>query len=151
MKTKRHAKILELVSEHPIDTQEQLLLLLQQSGYNVTQATVSRDIRELRLVKTLGSDGQYRYATNAGGFNHEMSVKFHAIFTQSVQSVDYACNTVVVKCFTGMANAACAALDSMHWNGVVGTLAGDDTIFVLMRSEANAVEFVKALKKMLVR
>ena len=78
-----------------------------------------------------------------------MSFKFHAIFSESVNSVDYAMNTVVVKCYTGMANAACAALDSIHWRGVVGTLAGDDTIFILMRDEAGAEEFVEQLNRLI--
>lgn len=149
MKTKRHAKILDLISQHSIDTQEELLKWLHDSGFKVTQATVSRDIKELRLVKTLSGDGKYRYTTGVENKNDNISFKFHAIFKESVQTVDRAMNTVVVKCYTGMANAACATLDSMHWDGVVGTLAGDDTIFVLLRTEEAAAEFVEILKRLL--
>ena len=114
MKAKRHAKILELISAHEIDTQEELLRRLRGAGFDVTQATVSRDIKELRLIKTLSGDGRYRYATSAEELSSDMSFKFLSIFSESVKTVDYAGNIVVVKCYTGMANAACAALDSIH-------------------------------------
>ena len=146
MKTKRHAKILELISEHVIDTQEELLKWLKDSQFNVTQATVSRDIKELRLVKTLGADGRYRYTTGTHAKSADISSKFHSIFSDAVMAVDYAGNILSIKCHVGMANAACAALDSIHWNGIVGTLAGDDTIFVLMRTEEHAVELTNELK-----
>ena len=149
MKSKRHAKILELISKYTIETQEELLGMLNQEGFSVTQATVSRDIKELRLIKTQAPDGGYRYTTNAKNDMVDMSFKFHAIFAESVNSIDYAGNTIVIKCYHGMANAACAALDSIEWKGVVGTLAGDDTIFILMRDEASATEFVSQLKKLM--
>ena len=149
MKSKRHSKILELISNHSIDTQEELLRKLNDCGFRVTQATVSRDIKELRLIKTQSPDGGYHYTPGSQTNSVDMSFKFHAIFSESVNSVDYAMNTVVVKCYTGMANAACAALDSIHWRGVVGTLAGDDTIFILMRDEAGAEEFVEQLNRLI--
>ena len=149
MKSKRHGKILELITNHSIDTQEELLRKLNECGFRVTQATVSRDIKELRLIKTQSPDGGYHYTTGTPANGVDMSFKFHAIFSESVNSVDYAMNTVVVKCYTGMANAACAALDSIHWRGVVGTLAGDDTIFILMRDEAGAQEFVEQLNQLI--
>lgn len=149
MKSKRHSKILELITNHSIDTQEELLRKLNECGFRVTQATVSRDIKELRLIKTQSPDGGYHYTTGTHTNSVDMSFKFHAIFSESVNSVDYALNTVVVKCYTGMANAACAALDSIHWRGVVGTLAGDDTIFILMRDEAGAQEFVEQLNRLI--
>ena len=146
MKTKRHGKILELIQDHAIDTQEELQSWLRKEGFEVTQATVSRDIKELRLVKTLSPEGKYRYTLGKNNENN-LSSKFHMLFHGSVRSVDYACNIVVIKCMVGMAQAACAAMDSMHWNGVVGTLAGDDTIFVLTRSEEAAASLVTELKK----
>lgn len=149
MKVDRHSKIVELIGKYQIETQEELAEHLKRSGYHVTQATVSRDIKELRLVKVLAHNGKYRYSANMQQPKMDMSFKFHSIFSQSVQGVDYAGNMVSVKCFTGMANAACAALDSIHWNGVVGTLAGDDTIFVLMRTEERAAELVRELKNLL--
>lgn len=117
MKAKRHAKILELINSRPIDTQDELLGLLRESGFSVTQATVSRDIKELRLVKTLTPDGKYHYAAHADLPKSEMSNKFLLIFSESVKEIDSAGNMLVIKCFTGMANAVCAALDTLHWSG----------------------------------
>lgn len=148
MKTKRHSKILELISEKDIATQEDLLIYLREDGFDVTQATVSRDIKELRLVKTMVSDGKYRYSQAASDANADVSTKF-AVFNQSAKSVAYANNMVVIKCYTGMANAACAVLDAMNHEGVVGTLAGDDTIFVLMHDEKAAVALVENIKKLI--
>ena len=144
MKTKRHSKILELISEKDISTQEDLLVYLRESGFDVTQATVSRDIKELRLVKTMVSDGKYRYSPAASDNNSDVSTKF-AVFNQSAKSVDYANNMIVIKCYTGMANAACAVLDAMNHEGVVGTLAGDDTIFALCRTPENASQMKDAI------
>ena len=148
MKTKRHSKILELISEKDISTQEDLLVYLRESGFDVTQATVSRDIKELRLVKTMVSDGKYRYSPAASDSNADVSTKY-AVFNQSAKSVDYANNMIVIKCYTGMANAACAVLDAMNHEGVVGTLAGDDTIFVLCRNEELALELVHSVREMI--
>ncbi len=147
MKTKRHAKILELLSETPITTQEELLVLLRADGFNVTQATVSRDIKELKLVKSMGDNGSYRYAATMREKDLEIEYNFHNLFIKSVISIDYACNIVCAKCYTGMANAACAAFDSLDWQGVVGTIAGDDTIFILTRSEEIAAQLKKELSK----
>ena len=149
MKGTRQAEILQIISEQEVETQEQLLEELKKRGIFSTQATISRDIKELRLIKTQAPDGGYRYTTNAKNDMVDMSFKFHAIFAESVNSIDYAGNTIVIKCYHGMANAACAALDSIEWKGVVGTLAGDDTIFILMRDEASATEFVSQLKKLM--
>lgn len=148
MKTKRHAKILELISQKPINTQEELLKGLREFEFDVTQATVSRDIKELRLIKALDSDGKYRYATVQQDLMG-ISSKFHNIFSDSVLTVDYASNITVVKCLPGMAQAACATLDSMHWEGVVGTLAGDDTILIITRHEQNSIELATELKKLI--
>lgn len=149
MKAKRHAKILELIGNKHINTQEELQAELGKSGFQVTQATVSRDIKELRLIKSLSNDGSYHYTTHQKEKGSDLSFKFHAIFSESVRGVDYAQNLVVVKCYTGMANAACAALDSIHWEGVVGTIAGDDTILVVMRSEAAAEKMIEDLNKLI--
>jgi len=148
MKAKRHTKVLELISEFEIDTQEELLRRLMENGFKVTQATVSRDIKELRLIKVQAGDG-YKYSTNTSKDTVDMSFKFHAVFSESVTGIDYAENMVVIRCYVGMANAACAALDSIHWKGVVGTIAGDDTIFCVMRDRQNAVEFTEQLHKLL--
>ena len=147
MKSKRHAKILELIAEEEIETQEELLKKLCDSGFCVTQATVSRDIKELRLVKTLVSDNKYKYTTTAAAKNNEnIGFKFNTILKESVKEVDYAQNIVVVKCHTGMANAACAAIDLLHWQGSVGTIAGDDTILMIMRNEELASQAATKLR-----
>ncbi len=147
MKNDRHAKILELIENNPIGRQEELLEQLRMCGYNVTQATVSRDIRELHLVKAATGGGSYQYvASFQQDKQRHTPSRFEIIFKESVQSIDYANNIVLVKCFNGMANAACEMFDSMVWQGVVGTLSGDGTFMVLMRSEDAAVEMCTQLR-----
>ncbi len=148
MKTRRHAKILEIINNNSVETQEELQSLLREAGYNVTQATVSRDIKELRLIKTPDAAGGYHYSTARDGGEH-ISARFHSIFADSVVNVQYAQNIVVVHCLTGMAQAACAAMDSLHWKQVIGTLAGDDTFICVVTSERDAEDLVLELKKML--
>lgn len=148
MKNARHAKILELIQQHPIDRQEELLVQLRAHGYDVTQATVSRDIRELRLVKTATGEGGYRYIASAGAAKTAHTPnRFETIFRESVLRVDYAGHIVLVKCYTGMANAACEVFDAMVWNDVVGTLSGDDTFLVIMRTEEAAANICGELAK----
>ena len=149
MKSDRHAKILNIIREHPIETQDELLELLGRQGFNVTQATVSRDIKELRLVKTLGGDGKYRYSVSDSS-TEDIRTNFAQIFSSSVKSVDCAQNLVVVKTLSGMANAVCAGLDSTAKDSVVGTIAGDDTIFIACRTDEKArglTEELLALRK----
>ena len=147
MKSARHQAILDLIEQHPIDRQEDLLAHLREEGFDVTQATVSRDIRELQLVKTATADGRYRYvpASASGKVTHSPS-RFEMIFRESVLKVDYAGHMVLVKCFSGMANAACEVFDAKQWDNVVGTLSGDDTFFILMRSEDDAAAICKQLQ-----
>lgn len=147
MKTKRHAKILEIIRSQTVNTQEELLALLRQEGVSVTQATISRDIKELRLIKTLDAGGAYRYAA-AKTESDTMSGQFHTLFFDAVQSIDYAGNLVVVRCLPGMAQAVCASMDSMPWKNIVGTLAGEDTFICIMKSEDQAVGLVAELKKL---
>ena len=148
MKNARHAKILELIHQYSIDRQEELLRYLKQSGFDVTQATVSRDIRELRLVKAATGDGSYRYVPASGvGKSAHTPSRFETIFRESVLRVDYAGNIVLVKCYTGMANAACEVFDAMVWSDVVGTLSGDDTFLILMRTETSAAQLTKEVSK----
>lgn len=148
MKTRRHAKILEIINTNSVETQEDLQALLSQAGYHVTQATVSRDIKELRLIKTPSQHGGYHYTTAKSGAEH-ISAKFHSIFASSVVSVRYAQNIVVVQCLPGMAQAACAAMDSLHWDQVIGTLAGDDTFICVVTNQQDAEDLVLELKKMM--
>jgi transcriptional regulator of arginine metabolism len=148
MKSKRHEKILELIEQHDIETQEDLLQKLNYNGFTVTQATVSRDIRELKLIKVQSGNAGYKYSVNTANGRVDMSFKFHAVFSESVNSIDYAENIVVIHCYVGMASAACAALDSIRWQDVVGTIAGDDTIFCVMRDKSASVEFSQQLRKL---
>ena len=150
MKTRRHAKILELIKEYDIETQDELLRCLREGGFDVTQATVSRDIKELRLVKALSHTGKYKYSVG-GEASNDMSSKFYSLFADSVLSVESAMNMVVVKCMNGMAQAVCASMDAMHWQGFLGTLAGEDTIFIVCRSEAAAQETQEEFTKLMNR
>ncbi|MGN0501574.1 MAG: arginine repressor [Ruminococcus sp.] len=148
MKSRRHAKILDIISEYPIETQDELLARLRDEGYKATQATISRDIKDLRLVKTLGSDGKYRYVSAAKN-STDIRSNFSSLFASSVNSIDFAQNIVVIKTLSGMAQAVCAALDSNDYKAVVGTIAGDDTIFIACRSSQLAVNLTEELKKLI--
>lgn len=147
MKRARHKMILELIEKNPIDRQEELMRQLREHGFDVTQATVSRDIRELQLVKTAAGDGTYRYTAASVGKRVHTPSRFETIFRESVLKVDYAGHMVLVKCFTGMANAACEVFDARVWKDVVGTLSGDDTFFILMRSDEAAHNISEELKQ----
>lgn len=148
MKSRRHAKILDIIAEYPIETQDELLARLKDKGYKATQATISRDIKDLRLVKTLGSDGKYRYVS-ASKNSTDIRSNFSSLFASSVNSIDFAQNIVVIKTLSGMAQAVCAALDSNDYKAVVGTIAGDDTIFIACRSSQLAVNLTEELKKLI--
>lgn len=147
MKTRRHAKILEIIKEIDVETQEELLVHLKNAGFDVTQATVSRDIKELRLVKTLSRAGKYRYSTGNES-SGDISSKFYSLFSDSVTSVESAQNMVVLRTLSGMAQAVCAAMDSMSWQNFIGTLAGDDTIFIVCRNESAALETQEEFRKL---
>lgn len=149
MKRKRHVKILELIENYDIDTQESLQQKLLECGYNVTQATVSRDIKELKLVKILSSSGEYKYSVPPNMKEKNPLSMLISLFSESVIAIDYAMNMVVIKCHVGMANAVCAKLDSADFQNIVGTLAGDDTIFVVMRTENDAVRLVENLNNLI--
>ena len=148
MKKNRHEAILSLINRQDIGTQEELMLKLNELGYKVTQATVSRDIKQLKLIKTPVSNGVYKYS-GVSNENEDRSAKYYSILSHSVTSVNYAGNMVVVKCYAGMAQAACAAMDNLIIDMIVGTLAGDDTIFVLCKDEEAAGEFKEYMEKIL--
>ncbi len=147
MKAQRQKTLLEIITNEVVETQEELINALLARGFSVTQATVSRDINELKIVKRPVGEGKYRYAVNSDN-GVVLETKFKSIFRESVIGVDYAGNTVVIKCFTGMANAACAALDTMNFEGMVGSLAGDDTIFILMKDEDHCARFKESVEKL---
>ena len=144
MKRKRQAEILALISEFEMENQEMLRDKLRERGYDVTQATVSRDINELSLEKALSDNGVACYMRAASASKRQ----FSGIFGQSVTRVDCAGNIVCVKCRSGLANAVCAMFDTMNMDRVVGTISGDDTIFILARTENDAVKLAENLKKM---
>ena len=148
MKTRRQAVILDLINEYSIETQEELLARLKDKGYNVTQATVSRDIKELRLLKTLSSDGKYRYTSYVKNHDEARS-GFNGFINNSVVSVKPAQNIVVIKTLAGMANAICASIDSIGFKGIVGTIAGDDTIFIVCADKEQAEKLVFEIQKYL--
>ena len=145
MKVDRHSKIVELIGKYQIETQEELAEYLKKAGYHVTQATVSRDIKQLGLVKTATKNGGYRYAAAANeGAGNESKLK--NIMRETILSAENAENIVVIKTYSGMANAAAAAVDALSGDSVVGSIAGDDTIFIVVRSDEKAVEFTAFVK-----
>ena len=149
MKAHRQKKILSLISEKNIETQEQLLKELQASGYKSTQATVSRDIKELRIIKTLDGAGGYRYSVAMKNDQEHFDDRFRVIFRECVTKVDYAFNQIVIKTMPGLAAAAGANIDALHMPEVVGCLSGDDTTLVIMRDVDSAMEFCGEIRRML--
>ena len=141
MKSQRQAKILEIISTINVETQEQLLLELERAGVRSTQATISRDIKELRIVKELTSLGTYRYTTAAREVPSTFSGRLNTIFRECVTRYDYAQNIVVIHTMPGLAGAAASAIAAMNLSVVVGTLAGDDTVMVVMRDSNTAAQF----------
>lgn len=148
MKDKRHKKILELIDNFNIETQDDLLNMLKECGFNVTQATVSRDIKDLRLVKTIDNTGKYKYTLDV---NLSNGVTCNSLkgFSYSIKSIDSSGNMVVIKTLSGMAQAVCANIDSMDVNNMLGTIAGDDTIFILMRDQESLNKFIDETRKLL--
>lgn len=146
MKAQRQAKIVEIISNANVETQEQLLQALTDQGFNSTQATISRDIKELRIVKELTSLGTYRYCVPEKDAPPAISDRLNNIFRECVISVDYTENLVVIHTLPGMANAAASALDAMRSGAVLGTLAGDDTVVIVMREGHAAAAFSGEIK-----
>lgn len=148
MKNSRQAAILDLIENQIVETQEDICLLLQQRGYAVTQATVSRDIKELRLIKVLAPGGKYRYA-RLDNERESMGERQLRAFVELVLSVDFAQNLMVLKTLPGSAQAAAGALDAMMLVGLLGCVAGDDTIIAVMRDNQTAQDIVQRLQEML--
>ncbi|MBQ1589514.1 MAG: arginine repressor [Oscillospiraceae bacterium] len=149
MKSQRQTKILEIIAAKDIETQEQLLQELRNAGFRSTQATISRDIKELRILKDLTAMGTYRYTIGSKEASGAFSNRLNAIFKESVISYDYAQNLVVVKTLPTLAPAAGRAIDAMNMSVVVGTLAGDDTLLIIMRDVQAAIGFCIEIKKLL--
>ncbi len=148
MKNARQTAILSIIEQNDIETQEELAGKLREMGIVVTQATVSRDIKELRLLKVLSGTGGYKYAT-ADKAEHGLSERFVRMFKDSVLSINYACNIVVIKTLSGSANVAAEAIDSMHLPEILGTMAGDNTVLVIVQNEEEAEETVNRFRDML--
>lgn len=146
MKAGRHAKILELIRKYDVETQEELSDYLEKEGYQVTQATVSRDIRELKLTKVATKGGRQKYAALAENTD-DMIEKYHHVFQNGFVSMDMAQNILVVKTVPGMAMAVAAALDAMNWHEIVGSIAGDDTIMCAVRTKDDTVVLMERLRK----
>ncbi|MBQ1802586.1 arginine repressor [Lachnobacterium bovis] len=147
MKTKRQTKIIELIKKNDICTQEELSDFLIKEGYKVTQATVSRDIRELKLTKIQTVSGKQKYVAFSEK-NEGMLEKYHRVFRDGFVSMDLAQNILVIKTVSGMANAVCAAIDAMDFSEIVGSIAGDDTIMCAVRTTVDAEALIKKLRKL---
>ena len=148
MKNARQAAILSIIEQNDVETQEDLAKKLKDMGIVVTQATVSRDIKELRLLKVLSASGGYKYAT-ADKAEHGLSERFVRMFKDSVLSISFAGNIIVIKTLSGSANAAAEAIDSMRLPEILGTMAGDNTILAIVHSEAEAARTVASFQDML--
>lgn len=140
---------MEIISNRNVETQEQLLAALQQEGFRGTQATISRDIKELRIVKELTSLGTYRYTTSSTEISGSFSSRLNTIFRECVIGFDYAQNIIVIRTLPGLASAAGSAIDAMNLHAVVGSLAGDDTVMVIMRDNNAAAAFCGEIKNLL--
>ena len=149
MKNDRQAMILEIISQENIETQEQLLARLQERGVTSTQATISRDIKQMHLIKEPVGHGVYKYAVSGNRTKLNFAEKLRTIFRESITSIACAQNIVVIKTMPGLASAACSALDNMDITYMVGSLAGDDTAFLLMQDADSAAAFCEEIRAML--
>lgn len=147
MKIERQSKIIELITHNVIETQEELARMLVASGFEVTQATISRDIRDLKLTKATDEDGRQKYIVMPTK-EHHLNEKYIRIFRNGYNGLDRAQNIIVVRTLTGMAMAVAAAIDAMSFEEIVGSIAGDDTIFCAVRSEEDAVHLMERLNKL---
>ena len=148
MKVARQAKILELIVQDAVEPQQDLARLLRESGYSVTQATISRDIRELKLTKISSDGGRQRYAALAAT-DAETSERIIRVFRDAVVKLDYSQNIIVIKTLNGMGMAVGVAIDSMETNDILGSIAGDDTVFCVARTHSQAVEFMQKLNRII--
>ena len=150
MKYDRHALVLKIIEEKDIETQEELATELRDYGMDITQATVSRDIKELRLVKVMGKSGVYKYAAMERP-DSDMSERLFRVFSESVISTEHANNLIVIRTIVAGAQAAASAIDSMNWPEVIGCIAGDDTILVIVRDNNMVQDVLKRFSKLMRR
>ncbi len=146
MKGNRHAKIIELIGKYQIETQEELAAYLNKEGFQVTQATVSRDIRDLKLTKVPGEDGKWHYALQSET-DPDMNDKYIRVLKEGFVSMDMAQNILVIKTVSGMAMAVCAALDAMNFKEIVGSIAGDDTIMCAVKTREDTAKVMDEINK----
>ena len=149
MKSSRQEKILELIREFEIETQEELIFYLNKYGFETTQATISRDIRELKLTKIIGSTGNYRYAPSESAPAKNATPKFNGVLVDSMLKVSFANNIIVLKTFPGLANAIGSGIDALHAPEILGCVAGDDTVIIVVSSEDAAKEISEKIKQMM--
>ena len=149
MKNKRHMRIMELIAREPIYTQEELAQRLKDSGEDVTQATVSRDIKEMKLVKVANETGRSRYAMVGESAAGSLSARMIRVFSDTVVSIEHSANIIMVRTLSGSANAAGEAVDTLHWPQILGTIAGDNAIMVVVREGCNAQEVADRLRSLI--
>lgn len=148
MKAARHTMILQIVESNKVETQDELAELLRERGYDVTQATVSRDIKELRLIKVLTENGTYKYAT-VDKAESGLVERFMRMFTHSVISIDSAGQIIVLKTLSGSASVAAETIDSLHWPEIIGTISGENTVFCAIRSTMDVNEVIRRIQLMM--
>lgn len=148
MKSKRQSKILELIRNHNIETQEELQAYLVREGYEVTQATVSRDIRDMKLTKISTDDGKQKYVVLSDK-TENLSEKYVRVLKDGFVSMDMAQNILVIKTVSGMAGAVCASIDAMNLHEIVGSIAGDDTIMCAIRTTDDTISIIKKLRRII--
>lgn len=146
MKYSRHARILEIIDRYEVETQDELVARLAEAGFEITQATVSRDIKDLKLIKVMTAQGKSKYALLSQS-KTDVSEKLLTIFAKAYISGDYANNIIVIKTLPGMAQAAASAVDSLKWEEIIGTIAGDDTIMIVCRAEKIAEQLVERFNR----
>lgn len=149
MKSQRQQKILELIETYEIETQEELIFYLNKYGFETTQATVSRDIRELKLTKATNSAGNYKYAVQGAATRANPATKFNGALVDSITKVSFANNIIVLKTFPGLANAIGAGIDAIHAPEILGCIAGDDTVMIVASSDTAAAELADKIKHMM--
>lgn len=149
LKKTRHDKILEIIAQHEVETQEELVRYLREGGFDVTQATISRDIRELKLYKMSVGKGKQKYIVLQQGDENHMEDKFIRVLKDGFASMDMAQNILVVRTVSGMAMAVAAAIDSLHFQEIVGSIAGDDTIMIAVRTVEDTEQLMERIRKLL--
>ena len=149
MKNRRQEKILDLIMKYEIETQEEMISKLLEEGYNVTQATISRDMRELKLTKVLTAKGTYKYAADNTRYSSNNTIKINTAIADAIIKVDYALNTIVIKTFPGLAQAVASGVDSLNMECILGCVGGDDTIIVVTTDEASAKDLSEKIRELM--